>query len=126
MALFSAKKKTIKTNKTVDTKKVISTEAVSHNYSGNMDASVIIRPRVTEKSHSLAEGSNVYVFNVCLGATKGMVYETIKGLYKISPTKVAIIPIPKKSRFVRGRRGVAGGGRKALVYIKKGEKLEIN
>lgn len=125
MALFSAKKKTTKAKKAVETKEV-STVSASHFPVGKMSTSVIIRPRITEKSHSLAEGSNVYVFNVRLGATKGMVYEAIKELYKVSPTKVAIIPIPKKSRFVRGRRGVAGGGRKALVYIKKEDKLEIN
>jgi large subunit ribosomal protein L23 len=91
-----------------------------------MASSVIIRPRVTEKSHTLAEDSNVYVFNVRQGATKGMVKEAVKELYKISPVKVSIMPIPKKSRFVRGRKGTSGGGRKAYVYVKKGEKLDIS
>ena len=126
MKLFGKKKTEEKEVKVIKaaSKAVVANVGVTHVRKG-IASSVIIHPRVTEKSHSLAEGSNVYVFNVRLGVTKGMVSEAMKDLYKVSPIKVAIVPIPKKTRFVRGKAGVAGGGRKAYVYLKKGEKLEI-
>jgi len=126
MALFGGKKK-IEEKVSKPTKAVVATSGhtgVTHVRKG-VASEIIVRPRVTEKTHFLVEGSNVYTFNVKLGATKGMVEDAIKDLYKISPVKVSIMPIPKKRRFVRGRRGVAGGGRKAYVYLRKGEKIEV-
>jgi len=127
MALFGRKNKTGE-EKSVKAAKSSST-ALSHagitRAPKGIASSIIMRPRVTEKTHSLAEGSNVYVFNVKLGATKGMVGEAVRDLYKVSPLKVSIMPIPKKNRFIRGKMGVTGGGRKAYVYLKKGEKIEV-
>ena len=141
MALFGKKKttegkatKAVKTVKTVKATKAVSVSkekvsavvvagVVSHNK--GMAAQVIRRPRVTEKSHDLSEKASVYVFEVQSGANKNMIREAIKELYKVSPMKIAIVPIPKKTRFVRGKVGTSGGGRKAYVYLKEGEKIEI-
>lgn len=86
--------------------------------------SLIIRPRVTEKSTVQGE-SNVYTFNVDARANKTEVKRAIKALFKVTPLKVNIIAIPKKNVFIRGKKGVRGGGKKALVYLKKGDKIEF-
>lgn len=128
MALFGKKTKKVE-EKAPKTEKSVTVAPVSHAHAaihGGMAAPIIIRPRVTEKSHILSEKSNVYIFNVKENVTKGMVKEAVKEIYKISPVKVSIMPVPNKSRFVRGRKGFAGGGRKAYVYFKKEDKLEIN
>ncbi len=84
----------------------------------------IISPRVTEKASMLAEG-NIYTFNVEKGATKNEVAKAIFASFKVKPVRVNILAIEKKTVRFRGRPGVRGGGRKALVYLKKGDKIEF-
>ncbi|HEY9584585.1 MAG TPA: 50S ribosomal protein L23 [Candidatus Paceibacterota bacterium] len=127
MALFGKKKNTEEKAPKSETKAVTVAKGnvgMTHAHKG-LASGVIIRPRVTEKTHTLAESGNVYVFNVEARASKGKVTEAIRDLYKVTPVKVSIMPVPKKTRFVRGKVGTSKGGRKAYVYLKKGEKLEI-
>ncbi|MEK7088168.1 MAG: 50S ribosomal protein L23 [Patescibacteria group bacterium] len=84
----------------------------------------IIRPRVTEKATTVAE-NGVYVFEVEKDANKKEIAADIKNLYKVSPVKINVVKIPRKQVFVRGKKGFKAGGKKAYVYLKKGEKIEI-
>lgn len=84
----------------------------------------IIRPRVTEKATTVAEGG-IYVFEIEKGTTKREVAKAIEELYKVKPIKVGIVKIPRKQVFVRGKKGFKAGGKKAYVYLKKGDKIEI-
>ena len=85
----------------------------------------IIRPRVTEKATAAAEQGGIYVFEVEKDASKKGIAAIIKNLYKVSPIKVNIVKIPRKQVFVRGKKGFKSGGKKAYVYLKNGEKIEI-
>jgi large subunit ribosomal protein L23 len=87
-------------------------------------ASIIIRPRVTEKASAYAE-KNVYAFEVETTATKKLVSAAVKELYNVTPVKVAVVRIPEKQVFVRGKIGTKKGGKKAYVYLKEGEKIEF-
>lgn len=89
-------------------------------------ARVLRRPRITEKATLQAE-KGVYVFEIAPDATKRNVAEAIKVFYKVTPVKVNITKIPSKNIFSRARRqrGKKAGGRKAYVYLKKGDKIEI-
>jgi len=84
----------------------------------------IIRPRITEKSGLLSQ-SGVYTFEVAGGTTKSEIIKAIKKLYKVTPVKVAIINLPIKNVFVRGKKGTVSGVKKALVTVKKGEKIDF-
>lgn len=85
---------------------------------------VLRRPHITEKASALAE-KNVYVFEVDPKANKAMVKNAVRLLYKVTPEKVRIVNVPRKRVFIRGIRGVKPGMKKALVYLKKGESIEI-
>jgi ribosomal protein L23 len=122
MSLFAGKNK----KEEVKEKALVSKANLAVNSSKVYFDDVILGPRVTEKSHVMSESSNVYVFNVKAGATKGAVKNAIKATYKVSPIKVSVVPIVRKTRFVRGKIGHSVGGRKVYVYLKKGEKLEVN
>ena len=87
-------------------------------------ASVLRRPRITEKASLLSEMS-VYVFDVDTRASKRDVMNAIRFYYKAEPTKVNMIKVPSKNIIVRGKRGVKSGGKKAYVYLKKGDTIEI-
>lgn len=90
-----------------------------------MASNKIIRPRVTEKATLLAEQGGVYVFEIEKDANKKTIATAINNLYKVSPVKINIVKIPRKQVFVRGKKGFKAGGKKAYVYLKKGEKIEI-
>lgn len=84
----------------------------------------VIRPRITEKSGILSQGG-VYTFEVPKSATKQSVAGAIRALYKVTPVKVAMVNLPPKNVFIRGRRGRVSGVRKAIVTVKKGEKIDF-
>jgi large subunit ribosomal protein L23 len=91
----------------------------------NRDFGQMVRnPRITEKSTMVAE-RNVYTFDIDPRATKVDIRLAIKKLYNVTPVKVNVVAIAQKSVMRRGRAGVKGGGRKAFVYLKKGEKIEF-
>ncbi len=86
---------------------------------------IIIRPRVTEKSGLLSESQNIYTFEVAKNATKYSVGQAIKALYKFTPISVHIVNLPAKKILVRGKPGMKSGVKKALVYLKKGDKIDF-
>lgn len=90
----------------------------------NIIKNPIKNPRVTEKA-SVLEGENVYSFNVSRSANKTEIKKSIFALYKVKPVKVNILSIPKKNIMSKGKLGVRGGGKKALVYLKAGDKIEL-
>ncbi len=113
-----AEKKTTKKAKAVVAKTEIT--AGASNYAG-----VIIRPRITEKAAMVMERDNAYTFEVSERSTKQEVEKAILALYKVKPLKINITPIEKKNVIVRGKKGVRGGGKKAVVYLKKEDKIEF-
>lgn len=85
---------------------------------------IIKNPRVTEKA-SFAFEQNVYTFDVAPSANKSEIEKAIFTLYKVKPVKVNVMNIPRKRVTSRGQNGVRGGGRKAMVYLKQGDKIEF-
>ena len=86
---------------------------------------VLLRPRITEKAALGADKSNVYIFEVASSATKKSISASIRDVYGVKPEKVRVAAIPAKRVFVRGKKGVKSGGKKAYVYLKKGDKIEL-
>lgn len=96
--------------------------AVKGSFADHTDA--IVSPHVTEKS-GIQSQSGIYTFKVAKTATKGQVAAAVKTLYKVTPVRVAMVNLPAKNVFVRGRYGVVPGLRKAVVTVKKGEKIDF-
>jgi len=95
---------------------------------------VLSRPRITEKATMLTEGEGnlpdgkagkAYTFEIDPRAKKGDVALAVKKLFGVTPLKVAITINPRKAVMVRGKAGFKGGVKKAVVYLKKGDKIEI-
>jgi large subunit ribosomal protein L23 len=85
----------------------------------------ILRPRITEKTGIMNETQNIYSFEVAKDSTKHSVEKEIKSLYKVTPVKVRMINLPAKKVFVRGKNGSKSAVKKALVYLKKGDKIDF-
>ena len=86
---------------------------------------VLLRPRITEKAALAADKSNVYIFEVARNATKKSISVSVRDVYKVNPVKVRVANIPPKQVFIRGKKGVKSGGKKAYVYLKAGDKIEL-
>lgn len=113
--------------KTDKAQKVVASKVVAPKLQSEVDssaASIIIRPRITEKSGVMSQ-SGVYTFEISKNSNKAMVKKAFVTLYKVQPVRVAIVNTPAKKVFVRGRRGVVSGIKKAVVTVKKGEKIDF-
>ncbi len=120
MALFSRKKKTEVAETPVTVMPVVKNQKpadLSH---------VLIQPRITEKA-TMANSMNAYVFNVAVTANKRDIARAVSQYYKVIPRMVRVVTIPAKSvRSTRtGARGVKQGGKKAYVYLKRGESITV-
>ncbi len=79
-------------------------------------------PRITEKS-AIGADKSIYTFNVATVATKNEVKKAIKMIYGVTPTRVAMTKIQDKVIVRRGVKSIKRGGKKAVVYLKKGDKI---
>ena len=89
-----------------------------------MNPSIIKNPRVTEKASNLV-GQRAYTFDVHPTAGKNEIKKAIFEIYKVRPVQVNILPIPRKQIVSRGKVGMRRGGKKAIVYLKKGEEIKL-
>lgn len=113
MALFGKKKK-IEESKEDDAKP----EALSK------VSTFVIEPHVAEKSTTLSE-QGVYVFRIEKNADKNKVREAIKEKYNVVPRKINIVNLPHKPTTFRGKKSQRSGFKKAMVYLKAGDKIEL-
>ncbi|KKU79822.1 MAG: 50S ribosomal protein L23 [Parcubacteria group bacterium GW2011_GWA2_47_7] len=88
---------------------------------------ILLRPHITEKATDLSE-KNVYAFEIARGANKAQVRQAVEKFYKVKPVKIAIIMgIAKymKNRRTGRMQTKKTAIKKALVYLKKGDKIEF-
>lgn len=113
--------KTVKQDKPIEDKPVAAGKEPG---TSEIAWSVLINPRITEKTTAAAE-KGVYVFDVSERASKNLVKRAVEELYRVGVKRVRIGNLPAKSRFIRGRRGTRPGYKKAVVYLREGDKIEF-
>ena len=89
-----------------------------------MNNLVIKNPVISEKSFALA-GTGVYVFLVTGAANKKIVATQVHEMYKVDVEQVRIINIPGKIKKTGRKTGKRSDIKKALVKVKKGQKIVI-
>ena len=85
---------------------------------------ILHKPHITEKATASSE-RNIFVFKIAKNATKNDVTKSVKEPYKVNPLKVSTVTIPAKRVFVRGKRGMKSGYKKAYIYLDKKDKIEV-
>jgi len=85
---------------------------------------VLASPHVTEKATAL-EKDNKYIFKVLPRANKIEIKKGIDELYGVDVIDVKIINIHRKKRRVGRKMGWKKGYKKAIIRLKKGQKIEI-
>ncbi|MCK9578642.1 50S ribosomal protein L23 [bacterium] len=88
------------------------------------NAGILKRPHITEKAAALAE-ENFYVFEIADTANKIEVKKAIEEYFKVNVENVNIVNLPAK-KVQKGKIiGSVGGCKKAIVKVKKGQKIDI-
>lgn len=89
-----------------------------------VSAKLIIAPRITEKA-SMQSSTNAFTFVVAKNATKNTLLDEIKKTYKVTPKAINITNMPRKNTFIRGKFGTQAGIKKAVVFLKKGDTINL-
>ena len=85
---------------------------------------ILKTPQVTEKSTDLTE-KNQYVFKVFPETNKVEIKKAVSELYGVDVLDVKIIKVPAKKRRLGKISGWRKGYKKAIVKVKKGQKIEV-
>jgi large subunit ribosomal protein L23 len=85
---------------------------------------ILKKPRITEKASAL-DGYGQYVFEVYSGANKSQIKKAVESFYNVNVEKVRIIVIPPRPRRLGRTIGTKSGFKKAVVTLRKGEKIEL-
>ncbi|MEK7552601.1 MAG: 50S ribosomal protein L23 [Patescibacteria group bacterium] len=86
----------------------------------------ILEPHVTEKvTAGQSQPAPVYTFAVASSVNKVEVRRAIMAEYKVKPLKIRMVNLPRKQFVYRGHPAWKPGLRKALVYLKPGEKINL-
>ena len=85
---------------------------------------VIIAPLITEKATAASEKNQV-MFEVAKSATKPQIKEAIEKLFDVKVKRVNTLNTKRKTKVFRGRRGVVGNFKKAIVTLEEGHSIDV-
>lgn len=81
---------------------------------------------LTEKSNKLSSELGQYTFEVHMDSTKYTVKHAVEAAFKVSVTRVNIMNIGGKNKRTRkGGATTTSDYKKAIVTLKKGDKIEL-
>lgn len=94
------------------------------------DFGVLKKILITEKSNFLLSSCNQYVFSVAEWATKFDVASAVESFFNVKVAAINVINVPGKARRVRSktsrRYSVVSRGKKAVVRLKDGHKIDLS
>jgi len=93
--------------------------------SGGRAYQILKTPHVTEKATSLIS-KNQYVFKVWPRANKVEVRKAVEDVFGVDVISVKIINVIEKKRRLGRIEGFKSGYKKAIVGLKRGQKIEIS
>ena len=85
---------------------------------------VILSPVITEKATRMTEYNQV-VFRVTLDATKPAIAKAVAELFKVKVKAVNTVNVQGKKKLFKGRPGVRGDWKKAIVSLVEGHKIDV-
>lgn len=86
-------------------------------------ANILIKPVISEKGFA-AQEADKYIFHVTPKANKVLIKKEVERLFKVTVLSVNIVSIPGKLKRVGKKYGKRSDIKKAIVTIKKGQKIE--
>ncbi|KKR05643.1 MAG: 50S ribosomal protein L23 [candidate division WS6 bacterium GW2011_GWF2_39_15] len=91
-----------------------------------MENSIKLQPVISEKSYALANAENKYTFEVDTNVTKIDIKNEVSRKYKVKVLNVNVVTQPGKMKrdWIRRRTYRRQDTKKAIVKLKKGDKIE--
>lgn len=86
---------------------------------------IIIEPLITEKLSQASEKANQYGFRVHPDANKKEIKAAVEKVFEVHVEKVNTLNVSGKWRRVRYVPGQTADWKKAIVTLKKGEKIDL-
>ena len=87
--------------------------------------SVLLAPRVSEKTARLQEVSNQYAFEVSKDATKADIEAAVEKIFDVKVEAVNVVNVKGKAKSFRQRQGSRGSWRKAYVTLAEGQSIDV-
>ncbi len=85
---------------------------------------VLRYPHITEKTTNQSEANQV-VFSISVDATKKQVKDAVEQIFNVKVKAVNTSIRKGKSRIFRGRSGVQGSLKKAIITLEQGQTIDI-
>ena len=118
------KKDAEKSKQPVKKPEPVSVEPKINTAVGRFSYEVVREPHISEKSNG--QGSqDKYTFKVSANANKPEIKKAVEGIYRVEVLAVNMVTIPKKKRRLGRHEGFKKAYRKAIVTLKKGQKIEV-
>ena len=86
---------------------------------------IITRPLLTEKGSTLKESENKIIVEVNPDATKLEIKRAVEDIFKVKVEKVATVQVKGKWKKLGRSLGKRPDRKKAIITLKKGEKLDF-
>src|SRR3990172_13033489 len=112
----ASKKKTERKEKEIQSQEPATHSAVAYK--------ILVTPWITEAATAAME-LNKYIFKVDPKSTKTQIKKAIEDLYKVKVVSVNTVKIARKARNYGRTPGWKAGFKKAVVTVKKGDKIEF-
>lgn len=88
-------------------------------------SSILLSPRVSEKTARLADGSNQYAFNVSMNATKPSIKKAVEIMFDVEVESVQVSNQKGKTKVFKRKSGKRSDVKKAYVRLKAGSEIEF-
>lgn len=91
-----------------------------------MKSNILLQPVISEKSYVMANSQNKYVFLVRNDASKIEIGKEVEKQYKVKVEAVNVVTMPGKMKrdWKSNRKFRREDEKKAIVTLKKGDKIE--
>jgi large subunit ribosomal protein L23 len=86
---------------------------------------VLLAPRITEKSTRVSESSNQYVFKVTSDSNKTEIKDAVEKLFEVNVESVRIVNVKGKSKTFKLRSGKRNDWKKAYVRVQEGQVIDF-
>ncbi len=88
-------------------------------------SSILLSPRISEKTARLADTANQYVFDVSKSATKPDIKKAVEIMFDVEVASVQVANLKGKTKIFKRRTGKRTDVKKAYVRLKPGSEIEF-
>lgn len=86
---------------------------------------ILLKPIVSEKSNILRESTNQVIFEVAKDANKQTIKAAVEKAFKVTVEDVRTLVVRGKHKTVGRFKGKRSNWKKAIVSLKKGDKIDL-